>query len=131
MTIYIYQIEVRLFIVKPFLNQAAPGILLPQKPMMDTAVIDLAEKQAARCRVFGNSRRLLILWILIEGELSVKEIAARAGSSLQNVSQHLHLLKETGLVTTRRDGQTIYYQIADQEYLKYCPAMLPALERME
>ena len=56
---------------------------------MDITVIDLAEKQAALCRVLGNSRRLLILWLLSEGELSVNEIAARAGSTLQNISQHL------------------------------------------
>lgn len=90
---------------------------------MNTAVIDLAEEQAALCRAFGNARRLLILWIISKEELSVNEIAARAGSSLQNVSQHLSLLKKFGIVTTHRDGQTIYYQISDHEWLKHCPAL--------
>jgi DNA-binding transcriptional ArsR family regulator len=90
---------------------------------MDPILLELAEKQAAQCRAFGNARRLLILWILYEEELSVNEIAARAGSSLQNVSQHLNLLKKAGIVTARRDGQTIYYQIADHEYLARCPAI--------
>jgi len=98
---------------------------------METTVIDLAESQAALCRVFGNSRRLLILWLLSKGELSVNEIAARAGSTLQNVSQHLGLLKKTGIVTTRRDGQTIYYQLADNEYIRDCPAMLRTPKTLE
>ncbi|KAF0108125.1 MAG: hypothetical protein FD146_1139 [Anaerolineaceae bacterium] len=98
---------------------------------MDTVALELAEKQAALCRAFGNARRLLILWILSKDELPVHEIAARAGSSLQNVSQHLNLLKRSGIVTTRRDGQTIFYQIADHEYLKHCPALLRAPDRLD
>jgi DNA-binding transcriptional ArsR family regulator len=98
---------------------------------MDPKVLELAESQAILCRAFGNPRRLLILWILSKQELSVNEIAARAGSSLQNVSQHLNLLKRTGIVTTRRDGQTIYYQIADLECLKNCPALLRAPDNLE
>ena len=98
---------------------------------MDTTLIDLAERQAALCRVFGNTRRLLILWLLSKGELSVNEIATRAGSTLQNISQHLSLLKKSGIVTTRRAGQTIYYQIADIECIKNCPALLRAPDTLE
>ena len=98
---------------------------------MDTTVIDLAERQAAICRVFGNTRRLLILWLLSKGELSVNEIAARAGSTLQNISQHLSLLRKSGIVTSRRAGQTIYYQIADIECIKNCPALLRAPDTLE
>jgi DNA-binding transcriptional ArsR family regulator len=93
---------------------------------MGNTALDLAERQAALCRAFGNPRRLLILWLLSKEELSVNTIAERSGSSPQNVSQHLSLLKKYGMVTTRRAGQTIYYQIADQEYLKKCPALLRA-----
>jgi ArsR family transcriptional regulator, virulence genes transcriptional regulator len=98
---------------------------------MDTAVEDLAEQQAALCKAVGNARRLLILWMLSKEELSVNEIANRAGSSLQNVSQHLSLLKKAGIVTTRRSGQTIFYQMADNEYLKNCPAILRAPDKHE
>jgi DNA-binding transcriptional ArsR family regulator len=83
-----------------------------------------AEKQAALCKVFGHPRRLLILWTLTEGELSVQAIADHVGSSLQNVSQHLNLLKRSGVVTTRRDGQTVFYQIVENEYTRHCPALL-------
>jgi DNA-binding transcriptional ArsR family regulator len=98
---------------------------------MDATVIYLAERQAALCRAVGNARRLVILWMLSKEELSVNEIAARAGSSLQNISQHLSLLKKYGIVTTRRAGQTIFYQIADNECLKNCPALLSAPDRFE
>jgi DNA-binding transcriptional ArsR family regulator len=91
---------------------------------MDTTLLDLAEKQASLCKVMGNSRRLLILWLLSSGELPVNEIASRVGSTLQNVSQHLGLLKKSGIVEARREGQVIYYHIADHECLRNCPALL-------
>jgi len=72
----------------------------------------------------GNARRLMILWMISQEELSVTEIAQRAESSLQNISQHLKILKNAGMVTTRRHGQTIYYQIADDDCVKQCPALL-------
>ena len=97
---------------------------------MDTSVIDMAEKQAALCRVLGSARRLIILWLISQGELSVNEIAERVGSSVQNISQHLSLLKRWGFVNARRDGQTIYYQLADAEYLKQCPALQHAPEAL-
>jgi DNA-binding transcriptional ArsR family regulator len=98
---------------------------------MDTTLIDLAERQAGWCKAVGNSRRLIILWILSKEELPVHEIAQQAGSSLQNVSQHLSLLKKHGIVTSRREGQTIFYQIADKECLKTCPALLRAPDTLE
>ena len=91
---------------------------------IDSTLINFSERDAALYRILGNSRRLLILWILSDEELSVNEIAARVGSSLQNVSQHLNLLKKSGILTTRRSGQTIFYQIADHEWLNYGPAFL-------
>lgn len=98
---------------------------------MDTTTIDLAEEQAALCRAVGNARRLVILWMLSREELSVNEIALGAGSTVQNISQHLSLLKKAGIITARRSGQTIYYQIADHACLRQCPALLRAPDRLE
>ena len=91
---------------------------------MNTTIFDLAKKQAALCRIIGNHRRLLILWQLSKGELSVNDISPRVGSTLQNVSQHLSLLKKAGIVVARREGQAIYYQIADLESVRDCPVLL-------
>jgi DNA-binding transcriptional ArsR family regulator len=66
-----------------------------------------------------------------EEELSVNEIAKCAGSSLQNVSQHLSLLKKFGIIISRRSGQTIYYQIADHEWIRQCPALHQAPDIFE
>jgi DNA-binding transcriptional ArsR family regulator len=88
---------------------------------------ELAERQAERCRLFGNASRILILWSLSNRELPVTEIADEVGTSLQNVSQHLALLKEHHIVSARRDGQTIYYSIAENEWLKECPILTKPL----
>jgi DNA-binding transcriptional ArsR family regulator len=89
---------------------------------MTMTMFDMAEKQAAVCKVLGNSRRLLILWQISKEELSVNEIASRVGSTLQNVSQHLSLLKKAGIVVSRRQGQVIFYQLADHEFVRNCLA---------
>jgi DNA-binding transcriptional ArsR family regulator len=76
----------------------------------------------------------MILWSLSNRELPVTEIADEVGTSLQNVSQHLALLKEQNVVSARRDGQTIYYRIAENEWLKACPILakpLPSEVTME
>ena len=91
---------------------------------MDNTLIDQAEKQAALCRVLGNCRRLQIIWLLSDGELPVNEIAAQIGSTMQNISQHLTLLRKTGIVTARREGQTRYYRIAEPESAWSCPALI-------
>jgi DNA-binding transcriptional ArsR family regulator len=76
------------------------------------------DQQAALFKTLGNTRRLLILSILSKGQLSVNEIASLAGSTLQNVSQHLSILKKSGILETEREGQTIYYKIADMDQVQ-------------
>jgi DNA-binding transcriptional ArsR family regulator len=93
---------------------------------MDLELKELAEKQAEFCRVFGNASRILILWSLSDRELPVSTIADEVGTSLQNISQHLAVLKEHEIVIARREGQTIYYRIADTVWIRDCPVLLNA-----
>ena len=93
---------------------------------MDAEAKAQAEKQAELCRIFGNACRILILWSISTRELPVCEIAEAVGTSLQNISQHLALLKEHGIVVARREGQTIYYRIADDEWIRDCPVLTNA-----
>lgn len=92
--------------------------------MFDLTRFDLAlfEESAARAagllRLLGNEKRLMVLCQLAGGELSVGEIQARVGMSQSGLSQHLALLREDGVVTTRRESQTIYYRIADPAALR-------------
>lgn len=69
-------------------------------------------------RALANERRLLLLCQLGEGELSVGALQARLGLSQSALSQHLAILREEGIVATRRDGQTIRYRIADPAAVK-------------
>jgi DNA-binding transcriptional ArsR family regulator len=85
---------------------------------------ELAEKQSELCRIFGNASRILILWSIANRELPVSEIADEVGTSVQNISQHLALLKVHGIVVARREGQTIYYRIAENQWMQKCPVLL-------
>lgn len=80
---------------------------------MEPEILQWAETQSKLYQVLTNPVRVLILRILSCTEMSVGEISATVGSSMQNTSQHLRLMKDRGLLESRRDGQTIYYRIRD------------------
>lgn len=84
---------------------------------MNNQLVEWAEHQARLHQVLTNPRRVLILHALANQELSVGEIAARIDTSLQNTSQHLRLMRDRGILDSRRDGQTIYYWICDRSVL--------------
>ncbi len=88
---------------------------------MDSEIKALAREQASLCSVFGNTQRILIVWALGEKEVSVSDIAAKLDISLQNASQHLRLMKDKGILLSRRDGQSIYYRVVNNEFLESCP----------
>ena len=62
----------------------------------------------------ANSNRLQVLCVLLAGELSVGEINAQVPLSQSALSQHLAKLRKAGFVSTRRESQTIYYELADE-----------------
>lgn len=72
-----------------------------------------AEAAAALLKALANGKRLLVLCQLGDGELTVGALQARLGVSQSALSQHLALLREEGIVATRREGQTIHYRISD------------------
>lgn len=61
----------------------------------------------------ANESRLMIVCVLSEGELSVGQLNQRIQLSQSALSQHLAVLREQGMVQTRRESQTIYYRLAD------------------
>lgn len=91
---------------------------------MDTELHDMAIKQAAICRIFANYKRILILWTLVEGEKSAGEIAYAIGSSPQNTSQHLSLMRHKNLLQARREAQTIFYSIIEDEISAPCRLLI-------
>lgn len=86
--------------------------------------IALAEEQAEIHQIFSNARRILIVWVLENQEMSVGDIAMEIGATLQSTSQHLRLMRDKGLLVSRREGQTIYYSIKDNVFSHNCRKML-------
>lgn len=95
--------------------------------------IEMMEKAADQAsdllKALSNRHRLLIICQLIDGERSVGELAELLDLRDSTVSQHLALLRRDGLVSARRDAQTIYYSIASDParevlttlYRVFCP----------
>ncbi|KAB7738455.1 metalloregulator ArsR/SmtB family transcription factor [Parvibaculum sedimenti] len=106
--------------------------------MAVTADIRDLEASAAEAskllNALANERRLLILCQIAGREMSVGEIQDIVGISQSALSQHLALLREQGLVATRRESQTIYYRLASPEAQRiietladiYCPPVKPS-----
>lgn len=70
-----------------------------------------ATSAAALLRALANEQRLLVLCNLAGGELSVGELNRRVPLSQSALSQHLAVLRDTGVVGTRREAQTVYYSL--------------------
>ncbi|MDI9237479.1 metalloregulator ArsR/SmtB family transcription factor [Lysobacter sp. LF1] len=70
-----------------------------------------AGEAAALLRSLGNEQRLLVLCHLVEGELGVGALLSRIALSQSALSQHLGVLREAGLVQTRREGQQVFYSL--------------------
>lgn len=81
---------------------------------------DIFDIHASFCRIFTDPKRLRIMWALGDGEKTVGELAEIIGSSLPNTSQHLRLMRSQGAVKTRRDGRSIYYSVANENFLRGC-----------
>ena len=71
-----------------------------------------ADRAIDLLKALANRHRLLIICQLIDGERSVGDLAEFLGLRDSTVSQHLALLRKDGLVSARRDAQTVYYSIA-------------------
>jgi len=78
-------------------------------------IMERAADQASELlKALANRHRLLIICQLIDGERSVGELAAFLNLRDSTVSQHLALLRKDGLVSARREAQTIFYSIASE-----------------
>ena len=64
-------------------------------------------------RIFGDSTRVRILYVLFESEMCVCDIAELLGMTQSAISHQLRVLKQSRLVVSRREGKTIFYSLAD------------------
>ena len=87
----------------------------------------------------ANPKRLLILRVLVGGEIAVGALANQVGLSQSALSQHLARLREDGLVTFRRESQTLHYRVCDDRAARllavlkdiFCPTLGSDLEQTQ
>ncbi|WP_019500012.1 ArsR/SmtB family transcription factor [Pseudanabaena sp. PCC 6802] len=89
------------------------------------------ELLASRFKILAEPARLQILATLCDRELTVQEICDCTGLHQGNVSKHLRLMKDTGVVACRREGIWRYYRAIDTELLTLCFYRQQLLERLK
>jgi DNA-binding transcriptional ArsR family regulator len=89
---------------------------------------DLAELIARRFRALGDPLRVRILDLLRDEELSVNALADELGAGQQNVSKHLAVLTDSGMLARRKDGNHVYYRIADPAVFALCEQICGSLQ---
>ena len=78
-------------------------------------------------KAMAHPLRLEILCILGgSGEVSVQDIVERVGTSQSNISQHLSILREKGILASRKDANKVYYRIGDPKILQLIGALREA-----
>ena len=89
-------------------------------PARSDAEDELHRLQAEFCKGMAHPKRVLILDVLKNGEKTVNELAAMTRIPQANLSQHLGMLRQLGILQTRRDGSSVYYQIGDHRVVEAC-----------
>ncbi len=89
----------------------------------------LAELIAQRFRVLGEPMRIKLLDALRDGEATVGELTERLGASQQNVSKHLGVLHQAGIVSRSKRGTFAYYAIADGGVFAICEQVCGGLQQ--
>jgi ArsR family transcriptional regulator len=93
---------------------------------------ELYKLHADFCKFMANPKRIEILFLLGEKEMHVEELAASMEIKLPNLSQHLAVMREKGVVESRREGNKIFYHLANPKSLQACILMREAMiEQME
>jgi ArsR family transcriptional regulator len=95
---------------------------------MKESQAQLFRLQAEICKTLAEPKRLMILHELRDGEMSVGQLVSALGVPQANMSQHLAIMRERGIVTTRREGTTIYYSLASPKIGEACDLVQQVLE---
>jgi len=87
---------------------------------MKTFDTEIFELHAEFCKMIASPKRLMIIELLAEGEMSVGEIADALQIQHSNVSQHLRVMRSRHVVISRKEGQTVYYRLTRSELREVC-----------
>ncbi|MBS0002799.1 MAG: winged helix-turn-helix transcriptional regulator [Thioalkalivibrio sp.] len=79
---------------------------------------DDIERASRSLKAMSHPLRLKILCILGDREISVQEIVDHVGTSQSNISQHLGILRDKGILATRKDANRVYYRVGDARTLR-------------
>ena len=82
--------------------------------------IEVLRLQAELCKSLSDPKRLQIIQELRGGEKAVSELAGILELKQSNTSQHLAILRRVGVITPRKDGNTVYYRLADTKIAEAC-----------
>ena len=85
------------------------------------------EIQAELCRAMGNPLRMEIVHLLRSGSLNVNDIASAVDQHQATVSRNLTVLRNAGILVTRRDGNNVLYQVANPKLVDVCDLMREVL----
>lgn len=88
---------------------------------------ELYKLHADFCKFMANPKRIEILFLLGEKEMCVDEIASAMEVKVPNISQHLAVMRDKGVVEVRREGTKMYYTIANPKTLQACIIMREAM----
>ncbi|MGA2527237.1 MAG: metalloregulator ArsR/SmtB family transcription factor [Smithellaceae bacterium] len=83
--------------------------------------------QADICKIFANDKRLEIINLLKDAEMSNSELMQKTGLSKVTISQHMNVLKSKGVIVVRREGVQLYYRIANPKIIQACSLMKEVL----
>jgi DNA-binding transcriptional ArsR family regulator len=89
---------------------------------------DLVELIARRFRVLGEPMRIRLLDRLRDGEATVGELSEALAASQQNVSKHLAVLTDAGVLGRRKEGNHVYYRIVDEGIFALCEQVCGSIQ---
>ena len=73
---------------------------------------------ADMCQAFSHPKRLEVINILREGEMTVTELSQKLGLAVGNLSQHLSMMKERHILVSRKEGNMVYYRILNPKLIR-------------
>ncbi len=99
----------------PVLNSDSPGEATSDELFTDDEDIERASRSL---KAMSHPLRLKILCTLGDKEVSVQEIVEHVGTSQSNISQHLAILRDKGILISRKDANRVYYRVGDARTLR-------------
>ena len=91
--------------------------MLRNHPRITDSQAEVYARHAEICKVFSHPLRLQILNTLRDREMCVSDMADQLGVAIGNLSQHLNMMKHRRVLGTRKDGNVVYYRLANPKIL--------------